>query len=70
ETTRAPEITSVSVTAAGVALSLPNGTTYDIEYSTDLENWTVIANQVTGTYEDTDAGRRGYPNNYYRGVVK
>ena len=28
-----PEITGVSITAAGVSLALPEGTTYDIEFS-------------------------------------
>jgi hypothetical protein len=64
------EITDVSRTAAGVSLSLPDGTTYDIQYSTDLENWSNVATDVTGSYEDTDAGRTGNPTGYYRGVVK
>ena len=67
---RAPEITGVSTTAAGVSLSLPDGTTYDIEYSTDLENWSNVATDVTGSYDDTDAGRTGNPAGFYRGVVK
>ncbi|MDA7614403.1 choice-of-anchor D domain-containing protein, partial [Verrucomicrobiales bacterium] len=64
------EITDVSRTAAGVSLSLPDGTTFDIEYSTDLENWSNVATDVTGSYEDTDAGRTGNPAGFYRGVVK
>ena len=63
-------ITGVSRTAAGVGLALPEGTTYDIEYSADLVTWSVIASDVSGSYEDSDAGRIGGPAGYYRGVVK
>ncbi|MDF1785954.1 MAG: choice-of-anchor D domain-containing protein [Verrucomicrobiales bacterium] len=66
--TKAPEITEISVSAAGVALQLPAGTTFDIEYSTDLKEWTVIANDVTGDHLDTD--HIGESEGYYRGVVK
>ena len=66
----APEITDVSISADGVALQLPAGTTFDIEYSVDLQNWSVIANDVTGTYSDADAVRTGGLTGYYRGVVK
>ncbi len=64
------EITGISISAEGVALSLPAGTTYDIEHSTDLETWTVIASDVNGTYEDKDAARANASVGYYRGVVK
>ncbi len=64
------EITGVSTTASGIALSLPEGTTYDIEFSADLVTWSVIASDVTGSYEDTDAGRTGTAGGFYRGVVK
>ena len=65
-----PEITGVSISAEGVALQLPAGTTYDIEYSADLVTWEVIASDVTGSYADGDAGRTGGETGYYRGVVK
>ena len=68
-TDEAPEITNISRTAAGVALSLPEGTTYDIEFSTDLVTWEPVANDVTGTYEDSDAARTGAAIGFYRGVV-
>ncbi len=44
--------------------------TFDVEYSTDLETWTVIASDVSGTYEDTDAGRNAEPAGYYRALAK
>ncbi len=66
----ATEITGVSRSAAGVSLALPEGTTYDIEYSLDLINWDSIASDVTGSYDDTDATRAAAANGFYRGVVK
>ncbi|MFT4638343.1 MAG: hypothetical protein ACI8T1_001663 [Verrucomicrobiales bacterium] len=65
-----PEITGVSISADGVALQLPAGTTYEIEYSADLVTWEVIASDVIGSYADDDAGRAGGETGYYRGVVK
>ena len=53
-----------------ISFSFPEGTTYDVEYSTDLENWEVIASDVTGMYEDSDAARNGAEEGYYRGVEK
>ncbi len=44
--------------------------TFDVEYSTDLDTWTVIASDVSGTYEDTDAGRNAADSGYYRAVAK
>ena len=66
----APQITGISKTAAGVALQLPDGTTYDIEYSEDLQIWILIATDVTGSHTDDDAVRVGSASGYYRGVVK
>ncbi|MDB4491467.1 LamG domain-containing protein [bacterium] len=66
----APEVTGVSRSAAGVSLALPEGTTYDIEYSLDLITWETIASDVTGSYDDTNAVRAGATNGFYRGVVK
>ncbi len=66
----APAITGLSKTAEGVALQLPEGTTYDIEYSADLVTWDTIATEVTGSYVDADAARIGAATGYYRGVVK
>ena len=63
-------ITGLSKTAAGVALFLPDGTIYDIQYSTDLIHWILIASGVTGSYEDGDAARVDGPAGYYRGLVK
>ena len=66
----APAITDISLTAEGVALQMPDGVTYDIEYSEDLQTWTSIATDVTGAYTDNDPGRTGGGTGYYRGVVK
>ncbi len=59
-------LANVVRTANGVAFDIPEGQTLDIEYSTDLQDWSVIANGVTGIYEDTDAGRLGSVEGYYR----
>ena len=63
---------SVSRSASGLAFLLPEGATYDIEYSTDLENWTVIAADLSGeiNFEDSDAARQAQPGGYYRSVEK
>ncbi len=66
----AGEIGEVTKSASAVSLSLPAGSTYDVEFSTDLENWSVIATDVTGVYEDSDAARVGAVEGYYRGVAK
>ena len=65
-----PNIGPVMKTAAGVSFSLPEGATYDLQYSTDLVNWAVIAGDVTGVFEDTDAGRAAAKEGFYRGVLK
>lgn len=57
-------------TASGFSFSLTEGVTADIEYSTDLVAWDVIASGVSSAYEDTDAGRLGEPSGYYRAVQK
>ncbi len=66
----APSITGVSRTAEGLALQLPDGVTYDVEYSTDLQTWAPIATDVTGTYTDTDAARASGNVGYYRAAVQ
>ncbi len=48
------------------SVTLTNGVTADIEYSTDLINWEVIAPGVTGTVSETDATRMDAPAGYYR----
>ncbi|MDB4491546.1 hypothetical protein N9260_00830 [bacterium] len=53
-----------------VSFSFPAGTTFDVEYSTDLVDWLVIAPDVSGDYTDSDAGRAGAASGYYRGVAK
>ena len=52
---------------AALQFALPEGT-YDIEYSPDLTNWTVIANGISGEFTDDDATRAAAPKGYYRGV--
>ena len=65
-----PLITGISNTADGIALELPVGTSFDIEFSLDLMRWAPIASGVTGIYEDTDAGRTKADAAYYRVVAK
>ncbi len=62
------DLTNVQRTANGFSFSLTEGVTADIEYSTDLTGWDVIAPGTSGTYEDTDAGRLAEPSGYYRGI--
>ncbi len=59
-------LTEVVWTANGLAFELPPGEAFDIDYSTDLENWEVIASGVTGSFEETDAARMEAPEGYYR----
>ena len=70
EPSAAPRLTRVVRTAAGVAIGIPDGESYDIEYSTDLETWTSVATEVSGAYEDTDAARASDTDGFYRGVRK
>lgn len=61
----------VGITASGVfGLTLPAGVTADIEYSTDLIDWEVIATDLSGALEETDAGRIAARESYYRAVPK
>jgi hypothetical protein len=64
----APALSRVSRTAGGVAIGVPDGQTYDIQYSQDLVTWETIANGATGSYEDTDGARTGGAAGYYRGL--
>ncbi len=47
-------------------VTIPDGVTADIEYSTNLVDWEVIASGVSGVLEETDAGRLAAPEGYYR----
>ncbi len=64
------EITAITKDPSTISLSFSAGTTFDVEYSEDLENWSVIATDVTGDYSDTDAARLGRASGYYRGRAK
>ena len=64
----APPLTSVSRTVNGIAIGIPEGETYRIEFSADLETWTAVAEGQTVLYEDTDAERTRAVTGYYRGV--
>jgi hypothetical protein len=62
-------ITNISKSASAVSFGLAEGT-YDIEYSEDLQGWSVIGSGAVGTFEDADTGRAGKSKGYYRGVLK
>lgn len=55
-------------TDGAIQFVLPAGS-FDIEYSLDLANWSVIATDVNGTYTDNDPERAAAQNGYYRGVT-
>ena len=60
-------IGDVYVTASGnIAFNLPDGLTADIEFSTDLIEWEVIAEGVTEMFEDADPARTVLTEGYYR----
>ena len=60
-------LSGVGFDANGVfGFDLPENATGDIEYSTDLENWEVIATGIEGIFEEADATRREAPAGYYR----
>ena len=63
----ASSLTNVSLSATGtLSFDLPNEATGELEYSTDLQNWNVIATDAVGTFEDPDATRNAAPEGYYR----
>ena len=62
-----PPLENVGITANGVfGLTIPDGVTADVEYSTDLQNWEVIAPGASGALEETDAARIAAPAGFYR----
>ncbi len=66
-----PPLEDVGITGNGVfGITIPEGFTADIEYSIDLENWSVIATDVAGAVEETDAGRIAALEGYYRATYK
>ena len=50
----------------GITFTLPDAASADIEYSIDLIHWEIISAGVSGTFEETDAGRNAAPAGYYR----
>ncbi len=59
---------NVEINAEGAfTVTIPDGITTDIEYSTDLITWEVIATGLSGTLSETDATRLTAPSGYYRG---
>lgn len=61
-------VLDISKTAAGVLLTLPEGT-FDIEHSSDLSSWTTIASGISDNYEDTEAARVDAGLGFYRGTA-
>ncbi len=62
-----PGLTDVGLQPNGVfGLTLPQGVTGDVEYSTDLKTWEAIAIGVMGAFEESDANRIAAPEGYYR----
>ena len=62
-----PVLQGVGITENGIfTLTVPEGITADVEYSTDLIQWEVIATELTGELEETDAGRIAAPSGFYR----
>lgn len=60
-------LTHVGLQDSGAfGVTLPEEVTADIEYSTDLHVWEIIATGVTGSFEDTDADRMAALAGYYR----
>ena len=51
---------------SAVSFTLPEGLTADIEYSSDLATWEVIATGTAGTFTETDADRIAAAGGYYR----
>ncbi len=52
--------------AGGIQFTLPDGVSADIEYSTDLLQWEIIAPGTSGIFTESDANRAGNPTGYYR----
>ena len=67
-----PNAISEVVKASGtpIRFGFPAGTTFDVEYSADMQTWDVIASDASGAFEDADPGRNGETSGYYRGVAK
>lgn len=63
-------IWGISKTSEGVALQIPTGATYDIQFSADLISWDTIAEGITGSYTDQDAARVRLEEGHYRGALK
>ncbi|MEM7384833.1 MAG: hypothetical protein AAF514_07795, partial [Verrucomicrobiota bacterium] len=51
-------------------ITIPEGETVDIEYSVDLVDWEVIATDVTGAIEETDAERAARRKGFYRATIR
>ncbi len=63
-----PAISSLSFTENGtLLLSLPEGQSAEVQFSTDLVEWLTIGN-TTGSYEEMNADRLSSPKGYYRTV--
>ncbi len=66
---RLPDFEDIGLAPSGAfGVVIPAGETWDIQYSTDLFNWTTIATGLDGAIEETEAARLAAPAGYYRGV--
>ncbi|HUF63781.1 MAG TPA: PA14 domain-containing protein [Verrucomicrobiales bacterium] len=65
-----PVIGAITKDPAGVSLSFPPGAEFDVEYSEDLDTWSVIATGVSGEFQDPDPVRNARASGYYRGVTR
>ena len=73
ETAQAADLgITVDRSATGIRVSLVGAAAFDVEYSPSLEtgSWTVIASDVTASFEDTEPARVSTSTGYYRGVAK
>lgn len=69
KTDKLESMTNVKRTSEGMSFSLPEGDTFDIEFSKTMEpnSWEVIGSFASDSFEDTDSQRTS-GNGFYRAV--